>query len=166
MAINKIIYGDTTLIDLTNDTIEADTMLSGVTAHGANGEQIYGTMSQVTPATEAPLMDGAAAVGTSIKYAREDHVHPYDTSRQETLVSGINIKTVNGNSLLGSGDLTVSGLPSVTEDDNGKTLKVVAGGWDVMPFSGLTDPGTLPSFSATVSGEVLTIAWNAGTLPS
>jgi hypothetical protein len=26
-------------------------------------------------------MDGTAAVGTSTKYAREDHVHPTDTSR-------------------------------------------------------------------------------------
>lgn len=60
----------------------------------------------VDPATATPLMDGTAAVGTSPKYAREDHVHPSDTSRQETLVSGTNIKTVNGNSLLGSGDLT------------------------------------------------------------
>lgn len=33
------------------------------------------------PATAAPLMDGTAAVGTSTKYAREDHVHPTDTSR-------------------------------------------------------------------------------------
>jgi hypothetical protein len=33
------------------------------------------------PATAAPLMDSAAAVGTAIKYAREDHVHPSDTSR-------------------------------------------------------------------------------------
>lgn len=80
MAISKVIYGDTTLIDLTSDTVEADAMLSGVTAHGANGEQIYGTMSQVTPATETPLMDGTAAVGTSIKYAREDHIHPHDSS--------------------------------------------------------------------------------------
>lgn len=30
-------------------------------------------------------------------------------SKQDTLVSGTNIKTVNGNSLLGSGDLTISG---------------------------------------------------------
>ena len=60
----------------------------------------------VDPATATPLMDGIGAVGTSPKYAREDHVHPSDTSRQETLVSGTNIKTVNGNSLLGSGDLT------------------------------------------------------------
>jgi hypothetical protein len=30
-------------------------------------------------------------------------------TKQDTLVSGTNIKTVNGNSLLGSGDLTISG---------------------------------------------------------
>ena len=35
----------------------------------------------VPPATVAPLMDGAAAVGAVAKYAREDHVHPTDTSR-------------------------------------------------------------------------------------
>ena len=33
------------------------------------------------PATATPLMDGTAAVGTATKYAREDHVHPTDTSR-------------------------------------------------------------------------------------
>lgn len=74
--------------------------------------------SSVEPATAAPIVDGTAAVGSSVKYAREDHVHPTDTSRaaasdlagkQETLVSGTNIKTINGNSILGSGDLTVGG---------------------------------------------------------
>lgn len=53
-------------------------------------------------------MDGTAAVGTATTYARADHVHPTDTSRQATLVSGTNIKTINGNSLLGSGNLTIS----------------------------------------------------------
>jgi len=32
-------------------------------------------------ATATPLMDGTAAVGGSVKYAREDHVHPSDTTR-------------------------------------------------------------------------------------
>lgn len=31
-------------------------------------------------ATAAPLMDGTAAVGTATKYAREDHVHPAQTT--------------------------------------------------------------------------------------
>lgn len=34
-----------------------------------------------TPASNPPLMDGTAAVGGSIKYAREDHRHPTDTTR-------------------------------------------------------------------------------------
>ena len=37
--------------------------------------------SSVEPATAAPIADGTAAVGSSAKYAREDHVHPTDTSR-------------------------------------------------------------------------------------
>lgn len=38
-------------------------------------------ISGILPATADPLMDGTAAVGTSIKYAREDHVHPADTNK-------------------------------------------------------------------------------------
>ena len=37
----------------------------------------------VEGATEAPLTDGIASVGISTKYAREDHVHPTDTSRED-----------------------------------------------------------------------------------
>ena len=33
----------------------------------------------------------------------------HDSSKQDTLVSGSNIKTINGNSLLGSGNITISG---------------------------------------------------------
>ena len=33
------------------------------------------------PGTSAPAADGTAAVGTSAKFAREDHVHPTDTTR-------------------------------------------------------------------------------------
>lgn len=44
MAINKVIYGGNTLIDLTQDTVTASDMLSGVTAHSANGELIGGTI--------------------------------------------------------------------------------------------------------------------------
>ena len=45
MAYNKIIYGGTTLIDLTGDDITAGDLLAGKTAHGADGEAITGTMT-------------------------------------------------------------------------------------------------------------------------
>ena len=39
------------------------------------------TVAGVPPATVPPIMDGTATVGTTTKYAREDHIHPTDTSR-------------------------------------------------------------------------------------
>lgn len=39
--------------------------------------------THIDAATANPLMDGAAAPGVSVKYAREDHVHPSDTSRED-----------------------------------------------------------------------------------
>ena len=43
MAVSKVIYGGTTLIDLTTDTVTADKLLTGITAHGKDGELIEGT---------------------------------------------------------------------------------------------------------------------------
>ena len=43
MAISKVIYGGTTLIDLTADTVVKEKLLKGYTAHGADGELVEGT---------------------------------------------------------------------------------------------------------------------------
>ena len=42
MSINKVVYGGKTLIDLTGDTVTADKLLSGITAHGKDGELVTG----------------------------------------------------------------------------------------------------------------------------
>ena len=42
-AISKVVFNGKTLIDLTGDTVVADKMLSGYTAHGADGNQLTGT---------------------------------------------------------------------------------------------------------------------------
>ena len=43
MAYNKVVYGAQTLIDLTEDTVDAEHLLTGVTAHDKSGEIITGT---------------------------------------------------------------------------------------------------------------------------
>lgn len=43
MAINKVVYGSTVLVDLTDDTVTPSTLLEGYTAHGADGAIITGT---------------------------------------------------------------------------------------------------------------------------
>lgn len=43
MAINKVVYGGNTLIDLSGDTVTPETLAEGVTAHNAAGVKITGT---------------------------------------------------------------------------------------------------------------------------
>lgn len=45
MANSKVIFYGETLIDLTQDTVEADALLAGYTAHDKNGEPITGTLA-------------------------------------------------------------------------------------------------------------------------
>ena len=44
MAVNKVTYGGETLIDLTGDTVTADKLAQGITAHDASGAEIIGTL--------------------------------------------------------------------------------------------------------------------------
>lgn len=43
MNVNKVIYGGDVLIDLTGDSVSADKVLKGITAHDKSGAKITGT---------------------------------------------------------------------------------------------------------------------------
>lgn len=49
MAVNKVEFGDETLIDLTQDTVNPSALAKGYTAHAANGEPIEGVFEEVDP---------------------------------------------------------------------------------------------------------------------
>lgn len=56
MAKNKIIYGGTTLIDLTDATLgvnDGDKILAGQTAYGKDGEKIEGTSTYDADTSDA-----------------------------------------------------------------------------------------------------------------
>lgn len=101
-AFSNIKVGSTTVAaDSKTDTVEF--VGSGVTiTPDATNDKITFTVQGAAPATNTPAMNGTAAVGTSDKFAREDHVHPSDTSRVPTT------RTVNGHAL--SSNVTVTNL--------------------------------------------------------
>lgn len=45
MAVNKVVYGTTVLVDLTEDTVTPQTLLLGNRAHGADGQVVNGTLT-------------------------------------------------------------------------------------------------------------------------
>ena len=44
MAVNKVVYGSRTLVDLTQDTVASDKLVSGYTAHDKAGNAITGSL--------------------------------------------------------------------------------------------------------------------------
>lgn len=74
--ISKVVYGNDTLIDLTNDTVDSQHLLTGYTATGADGEQVVGACTY-----DADTSDG--------------------TALQSEIISGKSAY-VNGNKLTGS----------------------------------------------------------------
>lgn len=81
------VAGSTTNIAIGSTTGTSTTTLQGTTngitaAADTNTTQLATTAFVIGQAGSAtPIVDGTAAVGTSLRFARQDHVHPTDTSR-------------------------------------------------------------------------------------
>lgn len=88
---------------------------------------------KISPATVAPLIAGTAAVGTSTKYAREDHRHP-----EQVNITG-NAATATTATNLASAPLFIN---------NGNIIKITVGNKTSTEF-------TIPYASKTSSAETL-----------
>ena len=70
--VNKVVYGGTVLIDLTGDTVTADKVLKGYTAHDKSGETITGTCnfdvdSEDATVAVAEMLNGKTAYARGSK---------------------------------------------------------------------------------------------------
>ena len=94
------------------DTVSARN--NAINAHHDSTKQDKLTTSQLTAVNSGITSDLVAQIGTN-----KTSIETLQTSKQDTLVSGTNIKTVNGQSLLGGGNVVVvqevSELPAVQD---------------------------------------------------
>ena len=88
---------------------------------------------KISPATVAPLIAGTAAVGTSTKYAREDHRHPEQVN-------------ITGNAATATTATNLASAPSFI--NNGNTIKITVGNKTSTEF-------TIPYASKTSSAKTL-----------
>lgn len=101
--VNKVVYGNVAVLDLTSDTVEADKLLQGYTAHDKSGAIINGayvapTINNITPSNTSP-----ASMSTNNNYkptangyaiSSYSNVTPSNSS-PATLTSG-NINKMSG----------------------------------------------------------------------
>lgn len=97
--------------------------------------------------------------GENVKVKLNDSFVNKVNGKQDTLVSGTNIKTVNGNSLLGSGDITIEGGGSGTAAYDFKgtaTCKELT--YDVVKEGVILQNITLSEMNITTNGVLITLA--------
>ena len=94
MAISKVTYAGNTLIDLTGDTVTPENLLSGATAHAANGEEITGIVEDKKGELEAQIADLRSQIG-SLKSDLANHsaLHVLPLSDIADAQNGFNIQS-------------------------------------------------------------------------
>lgn len=75
MAYNEVRYHSKTLINLKNDTITPDKLLTGVKAHNKKGEVITGTFLQGYPSTFTWSDDIQDSSGNAIKDSSSNNLN-------------------------------------------------------------------------------------------
>lgn len=77
MDVNKVVYGDETLIDLSGDSVTPETLLQGATAHNAAGAAIEGVVDLSTKQdkiTASGILKGNGSGGVSAAVAGNDYI--------------------------------------------------------------------------------------------
>ncbi len=147
-AISKVVYGNTTLIDLTGDTITASDLANGKTAHGADGELITGTSTkdsdtQDATALEAEILSGKTAYARGAKLT--------GTMANRGAVTGT-ISTVAGTYTIQSGYHDGSGSVAIDSTEQAKIIASnIKNGVEILGVTGSYTGEGVPTQSKTAT---------------
>lgn len=157
MAINKVIYGSTVLVDLTADTVTADKILASYTAHDATGATVTGTCdfdanTQDATVKVAEILDGKTA------YARGAKLTGAMTNNGAVTLT---IDTVSGAVTVPQGYHDGSGKVSIAATEQAKIIASnIKQGITILGVTGTLEP----SSSVKVQSKTVTPKTTAQTI--
>ena len=148
--INKIIYGGTTLIDLTGDTVTENDLAYGKTAHDKSGEIITGVNTNDSDTTDATA-SAAEILATKTAYVNKNKITGEMPNRGAVsgIISTLSPYTIQNGYHDGSGTVSIAAT---------ETEKIIAGNIK----SGITILGVQGSYS----GEEISVEANKTVTPT
>ena len=110
MAISKVVYGGNTLIDLTADTVKAEHLIKGYTAHGADGEPITGTNDWDSNTMDATAADSEILLSKTayVKGAKKTGTMPNNGAVSGAISTKAGVYTVPKGYHDGSGKVQIA----------------------------------------------------------
>ena len=149
MAINKIIYGGNTLIDLTGDTVTASDILTGKTAHDKSGAVITGTCDYDSNTTDATATASEILSGKTA-YVNKSKITG-NMKNNGAYSSTINTKA--GTVTIPMGYHDGSGKVSIDETEQAKIIPGnILMGVEILGVTGTCEPST----AATAQSKTVT----------
>ena len=162
-AITEVVVPSLTVTDGVSTVTSVDTLtFSGATVSGSGGDATItieggggsGTVTAVTSVSPISVINSTTTPQVSIALAKSDtdgylRWEDWNTfnNKQNALVSGTNIKTVNSTTLLGAGDVSV-GVTSVT------------GSSPISSTGGATPDISMSAASTSTNGYLSSTDWN------
>ena len=119
-----VLYVDNAVADLASTTYVTSALANYVTTTALNTAIANFTTEAYVLSLVADFATESYVTSALVGRATEAYVDGIADTKQDTLVSGTSIKTINGNSLLGSGDIVIAPGSDVTSV-NGQTGAVV-----------------------------------------
>ena len=151
IMINKVVYGQTVLLDLTSDTVTAEHLDSGYTAHDANGAVITGTSTKNADtsdatASAADILSGQTAYAVSEKLI--------GTMPNNGAVSGT-ISTASDSYAIPEGYHDGSGSVSIVSAEQAKIIpENIKSGVSILGVAG-SHSGSADTVDATASADYI-----------
>lgn len=139
MAISKVIFGSEILIDLTGDTVTADKLAQGITAHGKDGEPITGTNTFDSDTSDATAAVAEILTGKTA-YARGSKLT--GTMPNNGAVSGT-ISTKAQEVIIAQGYHDGSGKVSISATEQAKIIAAnIKQGVSILGVTGTLEPSS------------------------
>ena len=156
--VNKVQYGNTTLIDLTSDTVAANKLLDGVTAHDKSGASITGT---IATKTSSDLTASGATVSVPAGYyaSNASKAISNGSATAPASISGTSASVSTGTNTL-TLTKTVSVTPSVTA---GYISSGTAGNSSVSLTASVTTKGATTYTPTTTNQTIASGTYLTGT---